>query len=144
MNQTDIEQALVRYIDHFAQLDEATLCDLATLFTPDARFRDPFNDVSGRDAIVVIFRHMFASLRQPRFRIEDWALRDRIAYIHWQFDARLDDGRAIGLSGMSRVVFTSDGLVREHLDYWDAAEQVYMQIPLLGSVLRLIQRKFRA
>jgi hypothetical protein len=28
-----------------------------------------------------------------------------------------------------------------HLDHWDAAAQVYEQIPLLGSVLRVLRRK---
>jgi hypothetical protein len=32
-------------------------------------------------------------------------------------------------------------LIVLHRDFWDAAQQVYEKIPLLGSVVRMIRRK---
>ena len=37
----------------------------------------------------------------------------------------------------------ADGRVVEHRDYWDAAEQLYEKLPLIGGVLRLLKRSMR-
>jgi hypothetical protein len=31
--------------------------------------------------------------------------------------------------------------VSEHRDYWDAAEELYEQIPVLGAVMRWLKRR---
>jgi len=33
------------------------------------------------------------------------------------------------------------GKVVEHIDYWDAAEQVYERLPLLGPILRRVRQR---
>jgi len=49
--------ALEAYCEFFAGLRPADLERLQAVFTEDARFRDPFNDVRGRDAIRAVFEH---------------------------------------------------------------------------------------
>jgi hypothetical protein len=44
---------------------------------------------------------------------------------------------------LSEVRFGPDGLVAEHRDHWDAAEQLFGRLPLLGALLRLIARPAR-
>jgi hypothetical protein len=43
--------------------------------------------------------------------------------------------------GASHFVFTSTGLVTLHRDYWDAAEELYEKLPLLGSAMRWLKRR---
>ena len=52
-------------------LRESDLPQLDALYASDARFKDPFNDVRGVDAIRAIFAHMFRTLREPRFVVLD-------------------------------------------------------------------------
>jgi hypothetical protein len=40
--------------------------------------------------------------------------------------------------------FNAQGLVALHRDYWDAAEELYEQLPLLGTVLRGVKKRLRA
>ena len=42
-----------------------------------------------------------------------------------------------------RVWVAADGRVAYHRDYWDAAEEVYEKIPLLGGLLRWIKRRLQ-
>ncbi|MHB9020361.1 MAG: hypothetical protein ACYC3A_00830 [Halothiobacillus sp.] len=42
---------------------------------------------------------------------------------------------------MSRVAFDERGLVREHIDFCDPAEQVYSRVPVLGGLMRWIRRR---
>ena len=58
---------MARFVDYFERLQPADLSRLAEFYAPQARFKDPFNDVTGVPGITAIFEHMFVSLHQPRF-----------------------------------------------------------------------------
>jgi steroid Delta-isomerase len=40
--------------------------------------------------------------------------------------------------------FAADGRIVYHRDYWDAAEEPYAKLPVLGAVVRALQRRGRA
>ena len=64
---TDCSAAASRLARYFETLDPQSVADVARYYTEDARFKDPFNDVTGVAAIRHIFAHMFQALEQPRF-----------------------------------------------------------------------------
>jgi hypothetical protein len=43
--------------------------------------------------------------------------------------------------GASHIVFNAQGLVSLHRDYWDAAEELYEKLPIVGSVMRWLKRR---
>src|SRR5690606_157913 len=53
------EEAITRLVECFENLQPATVAELGRLYAPDARFKDPFNEVQGVPAIEAIFQHMF-------------------------------------------------------------------------------------
>ena len=139
------DHALAVYADFFAQLTPQRLDDLDRLFSPDARFKDPFNDVRGSAAIRRVFEHMYDTLDEPRFTVLDKSCNGCIGYLHWQF--QFGSGarqHRRNITGMSRVVFDSHGRVLEHVDYWDPAGQLYESLPVLGTVLRWTRRRLSA
>lgn len=133
-----------RALGHFyATLTPASLAQLGYFYAPDARFRDPFNDVVGLPAIERIFRHMFASLAHPRFEVTNCLCDGREAMLGWIF--RFGSGRgAREIRGVSHLRFDESGRVVEHIDHWDAARQLYETIPALGTVLRAVRRRLAA
>lgn len=134
------QQALEDYIVFYEQMKRQDLVRLPEFFTPQARFKDPFNDVYGIERIRAIFHHMFDTLTAPKFVIEEAVLNANVAYIKWEFSGKIK-AKQLKLVGVSRVVFNEDGLVTEHIDYWDASEQFYMKLPVIGAVLRFIRRQ---
>ena len=139
-------QHLQRYIALFQNLREEDLALFKDVFAPDARFKDPFNDVRGVPAIQSVFRHMFDVCLEPRFEVHDWAVGERGAYLHWTFyfSLRKRPQREHGIEGMSRVSFDAEGLVCEHIDYWDAAGALYERLPIVGALLRRLRAAFAA
>lgn len=132
--------SLNRYLTCFEQLKPERLDELMELFAEGAHFKDPFNDVWGRDAIRRVFVHMYRRLSGPRFTVIAQALDGDVALLHWRFTFKTrTDGPDRAIEGMSRVLFDSNGLVAEHVDHWDVAEQVYANLPLLGFVLRRLR-----
>lgn len=135
--------ALSNYVSLFENMSKDDLVHLDRFFTINAHFKDPFNEVHSLENIRYIFEHMFNSLNKPSFTVDEAVLNDDIAYIKWQFKAELKN-KPISLMGLSRVVFNQQDLVSEHIDYWDASEQFYMKLPIIGSLLRFIQGKASA
>lgn len=136
----DLQLALNKYMSFYENLNLDNLQQIDSIFTANAHFKDPFNDVFGIDKIHTVFKNMFSDLDKPTFLVDEVVLNKNIAYLKWQFNAQLKD-KPILIVGLSRVIFNDQGLVSEHVDYWDASEQFYMKLPILGAVLRFIQRK---
>jgi len=134
------QHALNSYIVFFEQMKREDLVRLPELFSHQARFKDPFNDVTGIEQINKVFHHMFETLNTPKFVIDEAVLESDVAYIKWKFTGAVYT-KQLKLVGLSRVVFDEQGLVSEHIDYWDASEQFYMKLPVIGSILRFIRNK---
>ncbi len=134
------QHALNSYIVFFEQMKREDLVRLPEFFSHQARFKDPFNDVTGIEQSNKVFHHMFETLNTPKFVIDEAVLESDVAYIKWKFTGAVNT-KQLKLVGLSRVVFDEQGLVSEHIDYWDASEQFYMKLPIIGSILRFIRNK---
>ena len=134
------QHSLNSYIVFFEQMKREDLVRLPEFFADQARFKDPFNDVTGIEQINKVFHHMFEVLDTPKFIIYEAVLESDVAYIKWNFTGA-SNAKQLKLVGLSRVVFNDRGLVSEHVDYWDASEQFYMKLPVIGSILRFIRNK---
>lgn len=135
---------LEAYAHCFETLNVDRLDALAALLADDVRFKDPFSDVTGRDKVVAIFRHMYEAMEDPAFEVLDRTAGTQVCYLKWRMTGRVKAarGRAIEIVGLSEVAFDADGLVSSHVDHWDAASQVFGLFPVLGSVLRWLGRGF--
>lgn len=130
------------YLAFFETISRARLTELDALTTDDVHFVDPFHDVHGRTAMRAILERMFDTMIEPRFVIERRAAADDFAFVSWQFSATLNaPRRMVRLTGASELHFDADGRVRTHIDYWDAAQQIYEQVPLLGFILRHLRQR---
>lgn len=138
--------AIDAYVRFFETLTPETLDDLHLYVTPDVRFTDPFNDVTGVDAMQAIFRHMFARLREPVFKVTYRAQSTEdtcVWFLRWQLTAHAPAllGGDWAVTGMSELHLAADGRVEAHIDYWDAGRQFYELLPLIGPIIRLLRRR---
>lgn len=135
---------LARLVAWYEALTPQTLADLPTLYHPQARFKDPFNEVQGPAAIARIFEHMFRTLDQARFEVHSRIAQGDEAFLTWDFHLRTRGGRALCLRGATHLRFADDGRVLLHRDYWDAAEELYAKLPVLGALMRWLRRQSTA
>lgn len=127
----------------FENLSSADLPALRGVYAADARFKDPFNDVSGLPAIARIFKHMFARLDGPCFTVRDIVAQDDALFLTWDFHfrSRASSARAMQIHGASHLRFDLRGQVAMHRDYWDAAEELYEKLPGIGIAMRWLKRR---
>lgn len=138
---------LTRLIAIYETLAPATLGALEALFAPQARFVDPFNDVSGPAAIRRVFEHMFETVDAPRFEVLDAAIgAGGGAFLLWNFHFQSRDKQRTPrcIQGTSHLRFDEQGRVLLHQDHWDPARQLYEGVPLLGGLLRRLREHLAA
>lgn len=138
------EEAVTRVIAFFETLAPADVAALGRLYAADARFKDPFNEVQGLPAIRHIFEHMFVALDEPRFVVTGRVVQGSQCFLTWEFlfaFRSFHKGVAQTVRGASHLVFDDQGLVTLHRDYWDAAEELYEKLPVVGGLMRWLKQR---
>ena len=145
-------------VDRVVQLYESLVPEdlapggrLGRVYHPQARFKDPFNEVQGLPALQAIFGHMFQTLQAPRFTVRSRVAQGDEAFLTWDFHFRRRGSGGGGgggggaaewcIHGASHLQFGADGRVQSHRDYWDAAEELYEKLPLIGALMRWLKRR---
>jgi steroid delta-isomerase len=139
------QAGLERAVVFFETLSLASTTQLATIYAADAWFKDPFNEVRGINAITGIFAHMFAQVNAPRFVVTTRIAQGNEAFLTWDFLFRMKRFSTVEqcIRGATHLKFDADGRVCFPRDYWDAAEELYEKLPVLGTLMRGLKRAAR-
>ena len=134
-------EALVAF---FENLTPDSVATMGLHYAAHARFVDPFNDVQGLPAIERIFAHMFETLDEPRFAVTTRVRQGQQCFLTWDFHFRFksfQNSTPQTIRGATHLVFSDEGLVTLHRDYWDAAQELYEKLPLVGSLMRWLRTR---
>jgi ketosteroid isomerase-like protein len=139
------DRRVARLREYFEALSPAAVERLGEFYAADARFKDPFNDVAGVPAIQAIFAGMYRQVERPRFVVTRAICQENDAFLAWDFlfSFKGHNGKERTIRGATHIQFGPDGRVVLHRDYWDAAEELYEKLPVLGSLMRWLKRRAR-
>lgn len=146
MTTDPITRGINRFVKFFETLDRNRLSEIRNIYSINARFIDPFNDVKGVEAIENVFQDMYKRCRAVEFTVDESVVQGETAYVRWRFgySTKIPPNDEKLIEGVSRLVFEDNGLVREHTDYWDAARQIYEPLPVIGAILRYLRKRIGA
>lgn len=139
------DTSLARLVRFFETIDPTSVQQLDSVYTEDVFFKDPFNEVRGLDETKRIFTHMFSQVDAPRFVVTGSVLQGDQAFLTWDFLFRMKRfaSEEQCIRGATHVKFAADGRAHYHRDYWDAAEELYEKLPVVGSLMRWLKRQAR-
>lgn len=138
---------LDKLIDFYQTLTPESVARFGEFYAETAWFKDPFNEVRGLPAIQRIFAHMFSQVGEPRFVITEKVGAGGTALLVWEFSfrvRRLGSAQSLIMRGVSHLRFDDAGKVVFHRDYWDTAEELYMKLPILGTLMRGLRKALTA
>ena len=150
LDQDQAPASAIADIEHFfTDMSPAHLARLGDVYSADAWFKDPFNEVRGLAAVRGIFQHMYDSLNQPRFIVTTRVVQGCQCFLTWDFVFGLrGQTTEITVRGASHLWLApgTDGRwrIERHRDYWDVAEELYEKLPLLGGLMRWLKRRVNA
>ena len=133
-----------RIAEFFETLQPASVQRMDALYTQDAYFKDPFNEVRGLEEVQRIFSHMYVALDEPHFVVTNTVTQGDQCFIVWDFKfrfKRFDTVTVQTVRGCSHLQLASDGRIAFHRDYWDAAEELYEKLPFVGSLMRWLKKR---
>jgi hypothetical protein len=141
---TPFANQVTRAVTYFEALTPESVAHIGEFYDPQARFTDPFNEVTGVPAIQKIFAHMFVTLKQPRFVVTHQVCQGKQCFLTWEFrfyfpSYKVNQEQVI--LGASHLVLGDSGLILVHRDYWDAAQELYEKLPLVGSLMRWLKAR---
>ncbi len=141
--QGDCSAAVKRAVELFETLSPQSLRQLVEIYATDARFKDPFNEVEGTVAITKIFEHMFVSVHEPRFIVTGQVVQGMQCFLTWDFRFAFMRSKTQEqvIRGASHLMFSPAGQITLHRDYWDAAEELYEKLPIIGGVMRWLKKQ---
>lgn len=120
--------------DNLGLLDE--------VYARNLHFEDPLHTIDGLEPFRAYLARLYAGVHSCRFNFHEEAVQEEVAILTWTMELRhrrLNRGRLIVVPGASCI--RSDGdRIAFHRDYFDAGALLYEQIPLLGSLIRVIKR----
>ncbi|MGE5547855.1 MAG: nuclear transport factor 2 family protein [Solirubrobacterales bacterium] len=125
-------------------LSPAAVDRLDSLAAPDIHYHDPFVDARGLAQVKRVFRMMFEDIEAPRFTFTHSACDGDTCFLRWHFTCRpksIERGHPWVCDGITEIRFDANGRVIEHVEHWDAGEQVYEKLPVLRAVIRLVKRR---
>ena len=144
MNAPQRSPALARLVAFYESIGPGDVARIDALYAPDAYFKDPFNEVRDVASIRRIFVHMFEQVDAPRFEVTLAIEQGADAMLVWDFRFAFRRPLPAGprcIRGCTHVRFDDAGRVAWHRDYWDAAEELYAKLPLVGAAVRLLRRR---
>lgn len=139
-----MSHAVERIVVFFETLSPESVQRFDQFYTEDAYFKDPFNEVRGIAPIQRIFAHMYTALYEPRFVVTGRIVEGEQVFLSWDFHFRFRNfksGQAQVIRGATHLRLAADGRIRSHRDYWDAAEELYEKLPMVGGLMRWLKKR---
>lgn len=119
---------------------DAALATIPELYAEDMTFRDPIQEVHGRDDFIEVTQRLIERARTLEVDVHDGAHSDDSLFITWTMRVALPFGPRVTFEGVSRLGL-DDGRVTSHRDYFDLVGSMLGTVPGLRAVYRTILRR---
>jgi steroid delta-isomerase len=132
-----------QYIRLFEELSMERLEGIESFVSVDIKFKDPFNELSGLDAFRRLLVKTLNDVKGLKFEVTHRAWTEDVLFLRWSFQGEIKGLNNWRVEGMSEINFDERGLICQHIDYWDAAEQFYEKLPLIGTIIRIVRSRLK-
>jgi steroid delta-isomerase len=141
--QNILDRYLAVWTDPSPQRDLSLLDDLTS---DQVRFKDPIQEVRGREKLKAIFTESSRTVTNSNVVIDAiaWAGEER-AFVKWRYAGTIEriNLRNWSVTGMSDIRLDQSGRVHSHEDYWDLAGGLFEHFPVIGWLFRRLRHRLR-
>ena len=127
----------------YENLGKNSLDQIGYFYIEDVFFKDPFNEINGRERLRKIFDHMFENLESPHFVFIDTIENDEEAFLTWDFFLKFIR-MEYKIHGSSHLKFNEDKRIGYQRDYWDVGQEVLSKIRYIKFLYGLFIKKLAA
>ena len=128
----------------YQQANSSNLERMDRIYTQDIEFRDPLHTILGILALKSYMKNLYANSNCVEFEYTDEQRGENSATIAWYMKfshSGLAGGKMIKLRGITQIRFTDRIYYQE--DFYDLGAMLYQHIPVLGAIVRFVNKRVR-
>ena len=142
------ESVIGEFVDFLSNLGaDNTAKRAAELYAEDLYFSDALMLTYSKEAVVKHFSGLVDGGASVEVEMLDVLVQDTDIYLVWLMTASFQPIRKTVTSktiGITHARFNTAGKVVLHQDFWDTGLGFYQHVPVLGGVIKSINRRFEA
>ncbi|MDP1932826.1 MAG: nuclear transport factor 2 family protein [Gammaproteobacteria bacterium] len=120
----------------------ASLERIDRIYTQDIEFRDPLHTILGILALKGYMKNLYANSSGIGFEYTDEQSGENWATITWLMrfsNQALAGGKEVTVRGITQIRFTDR--IYYHEDFYDLGAMIYQHLPVLGRIIRYINKR---
>ncbi len=123
--------------------DAPTKQKWAQFYDQNVKFIDPTQEKKGLDSYVEAQEKLVKRCDDVYLETHAISITGNCGFVEWTMGLKIM-GKEFLYPGTTRLIFSEDGLIKEHRDYFDFCGPTFGPVPILGSFIRWIYSIFVA
>lgn len=132
------------FLETYKKLSRENISLLNTIYAEDITFIDPAHKIEGLENLRNYFENLYENVTSINFDFSGQIRNQDEGYVQWKMSfshPKLKRGEIIIVDGASFLQFSSDNKVHYHRDYFDLTSMLHQHLPLVGPLVKLINRR---
>lgn len=134
------------FLNTYRELERDTLYRLNEIYDTDIHFIDPAHEIKGLEELNRYFRNLYENISTIDFQFHCPIRNGNEGYVHWEMrysHPKIKKGREVSVHGASFLRFTPENKVSYHRDFFDLGSMLYQHLPILGPIVKSINRRLK-
>ena len=110
-------------------------------YNEDVTFIDPTQETKGLDAYVEAQEKLLKRCDDVYLETHAISISDNFGFVEWTMGLKIM-GKEFIYPGTTRLIFSENGLIQEHRDYFDFCGPTFGPVPILGPFIRWVYARF--
>ena len=113
----------------------------AKFYNDNVIFIDPTQETNGLDSYIEAQEKLLKRCDDLYIETHAIAINGECGFVEWTMGLKIM-GKTFIYPGTTRLIFSENGLIKEHRDYFDFCGPTFGPVPILGSFLRWLYERF--
>ena len=104
-------------------------------------FIDPMQKTEGLDSYIEVQEKLVKRCNDIYLETHAIAINGDCGFVEWTMGLKIM-GKEFIYPGITRLIFSENGLIKEHRDYFDFCGPTFGPVPILGTFIRWLYSRF--
>ena len=110
-------------------------------YDEDVRFIDPTQETKGLDSYIAAQEKLVKRCDDVFLEPHSISINDQCGFVEWTMGLKIM-GKEFIYPGTTRLLFSKNGLIKDHRDYFDFCGPTFGPVPILGPFIKWLYSKF--
>ncbi len=121
--------------------DAPTKEQWARFYNESVIFIDPTQETVGLDSYIRAQEKLLQRCDDVYLETHAISINDNYGFVEWTMGLKIM-GKEFIYPGTTRLIFSENGLIKEHRDYFDFCGPTFGPVPVIGSFIRWLYARF--